>query len=93
MTREELHYQIAKIIAETDSIGYCSKYTQKMFNTLNDETEEEYKSIAGSVMKLVQEYIDEYFQPLKAEGREVKYQAILDMGPLENAKIVTVIKQ
>ncbi len=53
---EDLHFQIAKMIAETDSIGegygYCSEYDQRMF----ENPDCEYKQLAAHIIEQVLNY-------------------------------------
>lgn len=82
MTREELHYQIAKTLAESDGIGedygYYRNYTREMFNTPKGKIDQDYKSVAGDIMVLVDQYkttevqllIDELINAMQEGARE-----------------------
>jgi len=58
MEKKELHYQIAKIIAESDSIGegwngYCEDYTKEQFEREMTEPYRSYASVSKKIMDLL----------------------------------------
>lgn len=54
---DDIIFEVAKLVAESDSIGegysYCRNYTREMFDNPDGECEEEYKELAKQIVSTV----------------------------------------